>query len=327
MSNLHASELPDDDPGDVVDISVAIPCLNEAENAAAIAEAVGRELTAAGVTYEMIFIDNGSTDGTVDIIKGLCALDPRIRLIVNNRNYGQMRSPTHAIYQGVGRAVIGISADFQDPPELLGEIIARWRAGAKIVLGVKRSEDALAPIRWGRRLGYAFLNRYGDYPVVPGATGFGLYDREVVDCLAAWREPEPFFRGMLVESGFALSTVPYHRPDRAGGQTKNNLGTIIAFGLSGLASSSKALLRVPMMIAVWTMALAGLTAAGVIAAAVGGWMSWAYLLAVPVEVAFAILFLFLGLLGEQVRLISERTRNTPLVIEKERVNFPPARGG
>ena len=165
----------------------------------------------------MVFIDNGSTDGTIDILKGICAADPRIRLIVNNRNYGQMRSPTHGIYQTTGAAVVAISSDFQDPPELIGQFIERWRAGAIIVLGVRQSEKQSPLMRSIRAIGYGFFERFGDYRVIPGATGFGLYDRRVVDTLKQWRDPEPFFRGMLVESGYRLETIPYHRPGRAGG--------------------------------------------------------------------------------------------------------------
>lgn len=307
-----------------VEISAVIPCFNEAENAAGIAAAVGGALAAAGVTYEIIFIDNASTDGTVEIVKGLCAADPRIRLIVNNRNYGQMRSPTHAIYQATATgAVIGICADFQDPPELLGEFIERWRNGAAIVLGVRRSESTSTLLKIVRAVGYGFFERFGDYRVIPGATGFGLYDRRVVDCLKTWRDPEPFFRGMLVESGFPLETIAYDRPKRAGGVSKNSLATLFAFALSGLAGSSKRLLRAPIYLAMVIAATCLLTFLVAAVLAVLGRSPWSALGWAVGQGAFAILSLFLGLIGEQVRLISEMVRNTPLVIERERVNFPP----
>ncbi len=305
------------------EISVVIPCLNEAENADAIAAAVGAQLEAANATYEIIFIDNGSTDDTVAIVKRLCQSDPRIRLIVNTRNFGQMRSPTHAVYQTSGDAVIGISADFQEPPELIGDFIARWRAGATIVLATRASEKMSPLLRLVRAIGYGFFERYGDYRVIPNATGFGLYDRRVVDCLRKWRDPEPFFRGLLAETGFPIETIPYHRPDRAGGASKNNFWSLVSFGLSGLTSSSKFLLRLPIYISFLVIAAAFMTFVIGCALGVLGRSPWSFFWASIVEVGFALVFLFMGLIGEQVRLIYEIARLTPLVVERERVNFPP----
>lgn len=311
-----------------IEISVVMPCLNEEDNVAAIAEAVSDQLTGAGVTsFEIIFIDNGSTDRTIEILRAICAADPQVRAIINNRNFGQMRSPTYGIYQASGRAVIGMCSDFQDPPALLGELIARWRAGAKIVLGVRRTEKTGALLGWVRRAGYNALAKVGDYKVIPGATGFGLYDRAVVDCLSQWREPEPFFRGMLVESGYALETIPYDRPGRAGGRTKNNWATLLSFALSGLASSSKSLLRIPLLLGLLSALPLGLCLAGAVIQALRGAPATGFLIAALVEFNFALLFLAVGLIGEQVRLLAERSRNTPLVIERERINFPDLSAG
>jgi len=305
-----------------IDISVVIACLNEADNAAAIAAAVLVELRKADVSYEIIFIDNSSTDGTIDIVKALCAGDERIRLIVNNQNFGYMRSPTHAIYQASGEAVIGMCADFQDPPELIGELIARWRAGTKIVLGVRESERTSPAMRLLRAVGYGFFARFGDYRVIPNATGFGLYDRAVIEVLKRWRDPEPFFRGMLVESGYSLETIAYHRPSRAAGKTKNNFRALLSFALTGLASSSKNLLRAPIVLSMFTFLIGAIAAVWAIVAAVLGFRSWHLVFLALGLLTVGLIFFFLGLIGEQVRLISQTIRNVPLVIEKERVNFP-----
>ena len=307
---------------EVIDISVLIPCLNEAENVEAIAAAVASELRAAGESYEIVFIDNGSDDGTAEIIKGLCGRDGRIRLIVNNRNFGQMRSPTYGIFQTSGRAVIGLSADFQDPPGLIGEFIRRWRAGVPIVLATRRPENTSMMLRLIRAVGYWFFARFGDYRVIPGATGFGLYDRAVVECLRAWRDPEPFFRGMLVESGFAIETIAYDRPERAGGVTKNNLATLSSFAISGLANSSKKLLRVPIYVSFILFSFGIVFVCVEIVSSFTRRQSGYTVLLLFIDFAFAILFFFIGLLGEQIRLISETIRNVPLVTEKERINFP-----
>ena len=300
------------------DISVVIPCLNEEDNVESITAAVVRELERMETSFEIIFIDNGSADRTEQLLRSICARESRVRVIFNNRNYGQMRSPTYGIYQASGRAVIGMCADFQDPPEMLGAFIERWRAGAKIVLGVRKLTRA-SPVA---AIGYALLTRIADYRTIPGATGFGLYDRAVVRALAKWREPEPFFRGMLVESGFRLETLEFNRPGRVGGVTKNNFYTLFSFSLSGLASSSRTLLRLPLIVGIVTFApaLGGLM--GAAAAPFFGASPWPYLFVGLLSIYFAVAFVAIGLLGEQIRLIAERTRDTPLVIERERINFP-----
>lgn len=307
------------------ELSVVIPCFNEAENVRGIVAAVTAEAQRHAASHEIILIDNNSTDGTRDLMRQLCAADPRVRAILNNRNYGQMRSPTYAIYQAAGDAVIGMGADFQDPPAMIGEFVRQWRAGAQIVLAQRRSERTSWLLGATRKHGYRFLARFGDHPVVPGATGFGLFDRQVVDTLARWNEPEPFFRAMLVESGFRLAVVPFDRPERAAGESKNDFAALFAFALSGLAGSARSLLRLPVILSFWAGAAAlALLLAAVIAALLGG-SAWALLAATAVTGMFAVLLLFLGLIGEQVRLISERTRGVPLVIEAERINFPADR--
>jgi glycosyltransferase involved in cell wall biosynthesis len=307
------------------ELSIVIPCFNEEENVRAICAAVTAEAIRHVRSHEIILIDNCSTDGTRALMRALCAEDPRIRVILNNRNYGQMRSPTYAIYQAEGEAVIGMCADFQDPPALIGDLVRQWRAGAQVVLGQRRSERNSLVLRVTRDLGYAFLRRFGDYPVIPGATGFGLFDRAVVDALAAWNEPEPFFRGMVVESGFRLAVIPFDRPERAAGETKNDFGTLFSFALSGLAGSAKSLLRLPILLSAYVFAFVLLLLISTVAAwALGG--PALLLLGATVALAmFAVLLLFLGLIGEQVRMLAERTRNVPLVIEEERLNFPAGR--
>ncbi|WP_447725257.1 glycosyltransferase family 2 protein [Sphingomonas koreensis] len=308
------------------ELSIVIPCFNEAENVRNIVAAVTAEAGACTASHEIILIDNDSTDGTRDIMRELCAADPRVRAILNNRNYGQMRSPTYGIYQANGAAVIGMCADFQDPPAMIGTFVAQWRAGAQIVLAQRRSERTSWLLGLTRKYGYRFLARFGDHPVVPGATGFGLFDRKVVDTLARWNEPEPFFRAMLVESGFRLAVVPFDRPERAAGESKNDFAALFSFALSGLAGSAKSLLRLPVILSFWAGGAAFALLLAAFAAALLGGPGLGLFIASVVTGMFAMLLLFLGLIGEQVRLISERTRGVPLVIEAERINFPVGRG-
>lgn len=304
------------------EVSVTIPCYNEEANAAQIAAAVIAELETVTDSFEIIFIDNASTDRTVEIIRTLCADDPRIRLIVNTRNFGQMRSPTHAIFAARGHAVIAMCADFQDSPELLPGFVQRWRAGADIVLGVREKGRSTFVFGSLRRLFYWISRKVGEYPIIPNATGFGLYDRKVVDVIAAMKEPEPFFRGMLVETGYNIEIITYPRPGRLRGVSKNNFVTLLDFALSGLASSAKNLIRLPFFVAAICGLLTGISLVGAVATLVLGGSALPWLVAGLIELQFALLFGFLGLIGDQVRLTSERTRGTPLVIERERVNFP-----
>lgn len=304
------------------EISVVIPCYNEEDNAAAIAAAVIAELEPITESFDILFIDNASTDRTVEIIRGLCRSDGRIKLIANARNFGQMRSPTHAVFEARGRAIVGICADFEDPPTMIPQFVEKWRAGTQIVLGVSNAQPTSRLHSWLRQTYYRFTERFGDYAVIPNATGFGLYDRKVVRAIETLREPEPFFRGMLIETGYSIETIAYDRAMRRGGRSSNNFFNLLDFALSSLASFSKKLVRVPLYIGACLGLIAGLMVLGtpLVWAMRIDLVGWAF--ACAIELQFALLFIFLGLMGDQVRLISERTRQTPLVFERERLNFP-----
>jgi glycosyltransferase involved in cell wall biosynthesis len=304
------------------EVSVVIACRNEEDNAEAIAAAVIVQLEPVCASFDIIFIDNESDDRTVEIVKGMCARDPRIRLIVNTRNFGQMRSPTYGIYQAGGRAVISMCADFQDSPALLPEFVRRWRAGTDIVLGVRESEKSGVMLSFTRDLSYAMQRRFGDYPIIPNATGFGIYDRRVVESIRALNEPQPFFRGLLVETGYSIETIPFQRLQRKGGKSNNNFFTLLDFALNGLAGSSKNLLRAPLYVGFFIGLLTMICLLGAMIAAFTGRSVELWLFAAMLEGQFGLLFLFLGLLGVQMGLVSDRTRNQPLVLERERINFP-----
>ena len=310
-------------PVEQPEISVVIPCRNEEENAGPIAAAVIEQLDKVTSSYEIIFIDNGSTDRTAEIVRALCAGNSRIRLIVNTRNFGQLRSPTHALFQARGKAIIGLVADFQDPPELSPEFVERWRNGADVVLGVSETKKVSPLFAAVRSMSYTLQRKFGDYPIIPHATGFGLYDAKVVRAIASLKEPEPFFRGLLVETGFQIETIIFKRPPRAAGRSKNGFFALLDFALSGLAGSSKGLLRVPLYVSFIVFLATVVTSIGAVYSIVVGANARMWMFATLLELQFGLLFLFLGLLGVQVRLISDRTRGTPLVIERERVNFPP----
>lgn len=302
-------------------VSVVIPCRNEEGNVREITAAVNAQLEPLHVDWEIILIDNESTDRTVALARELCAADKRIKLIVNTRNFGQVRSPAHAIFAGRGDVVIGLCADFQDPPELLPRFIERWRAGVPIVLGGRDSEQTL----WWKaifgRLYYKFVSRFADVPGIPNATGFGLYDRKVVDLIRSLNEPEPFFRSLLVETGYALEVIKYERPDRRAGRSNNNFFNLVDFALASLSNSSRRLLRLPFFVGIVSIMVAALFGVAALAAVILGHSAALLGIAALAQMNFGILFLFLGLFGDQIRLISERQRGMPLVVERERINF------
>ncbi|KKW94082.1 glycosyltransferase family 2 protein [Sphingobium chungbukense] len=310
-------------PSATPEISVVIPCLNEEENAAAIANAVTKQLEPLTDSFEIIFIDNGSTDGTAAIVRNLCARDARIRLIINTRNFGQLRSPAHALFQARGRGIIGIAADFQDPPELIPELVQRWRAGTDIVLGVSETKKTSPLYSSLRKLSYDLQRKFGDYPIIPNATGFGIYDAKVIRTIRELNEPEPFVRGLLIETGYTIDTVAFKRPDRAAGRSKNGFFALLDFALSALAYSSKGLLRAPLYFSFIAFAATIVSMLGAAWSIVWAQNPRMWMFAALLEFQFGLLFLFLGILGVQVRLISDRTRGMPLVIERERVNFAP----
>src|SRR5438270_2722119 len=303
------------------ELSTVGACYNEQDNVEAMYGALTGQASAAVSSYEIIFIDNKSSDRTRELLRQICDRDDRVRAIFNNRNYGQMRSPTYAVYQANGRAVLALCCDFQDPPSLIPQMVAQWRAGAQIVLGQRRSEKTSLLLGLVRRCGYAFFRRFGDYPLIPGATGFGLYSREVVDQLAKWNEPEPFFRGMLVESGYRMAVIPYDRPQRAAGASSNNYGALLNFALSGVGGSAKGLLRLQLIFSIYLCGFAGVLGVATTLRFIFHGYSPALLILTFVVGLFAVMLLSLGLIGDQVRLLAERTRNVPLVIEEERLNF------
>jgi glycosyltransferase involved in cell wall biosynthesis len=309
---------------DCPELSIVVPCYNEEANVVAMYEAITAEAEKHAASHEIIFIDNKSSDRTRELLREICDRDPQVRAIFNNRNYGQMRSPTYGIYQAKGRAVVALCCDFQDPPALIGDMIAQWRAGAQIVLGKRRREKAGLILTVVRKAGYALFNRFGDYPLIPGATGFGLFDRAVVDMLATWNEPEPFFRGMLIESGYRLAVIPYDRPGRAAGQSSNNYSALLNFALSGVGGSAKGLLRLQLIFAIYLCLFAGVLAVATVLRFIFHGYSPALLILTFVVGLFAVMLLCLGLIGDQVRLLAERSRNVPLVIEEERLNFAAA---
>ena len=301
------------------------PCYNEELNVEVLYERVRTVFERLGRnSYEHVFIDNASTDGTLDRLRNLAERDKRVKVIVNTRNFGHIRSPYHALLQCRGDAVIVIASDLQDPPELIPEFVEKWEAGCKVVLGVKATSEDPALMFAIRRLYYALIDWLSDEPQVRDSTGFGLYDQSFVQVLRSLADPYPYFRGIVTELGFSYATVPYAQQRRAKGVTKNNWYTLYDIGIQGIMNHSKIPLRLATMLG---LASAGLSLVAAVAYLVMKLVFWYDL---PIGIAPIIIgmffvasvqLLFLGVLGEYIGSIYTQVRNRPLVVERERINF------
>lgn len=307
-------------------ISVVTPCYNEEGNVAELHQRVRAAMAAIdGVAYEHIFIDNASTDGTVRLLREIAAADRNVRIIVNARNFGHIRSPYHAILQASGDAVMLIVADLQDPPELIPQFVRKWREGNRIVVGVKSQSGESQVMFAIRRAYYGFLARIGEHALVQNFTGFGLYDRQVIEALRELREPYPYFRGLISEVGFEPVQIEYVQPVRRRGITKNNFYSLYDMAMLGITSHSKVPLRLATMGGFLLSLVSFGVAVGYLIVKLLFWSSFSIGLApllIGLFFLFSVQLFFIGLLGEYIATIHTRVMNRPLVTEKERINFP-----
>jgi glycosyltransferase involved in cell wall biosynthesis len=306
-------------------ISIVTPCFNEEENVDDLyqqVKAIFNQLPQ--YKYEHIFIDNASTDKTISILKNLALKDKNVKIIVNSRNFGHIRSPYHGLLQANGDAVILIVADLQDPPELIKEFIQRWEDGSKIVIGVKPKSEESRLMFAIRRLGYYWINRIADVKLIKNFTGFGLYDKKVIQTLHAYDDPYPYFRGMIADIGFDIAEIPYNQPKRKRGITKNNFYTLYDIGMLGITSYSKIPLRLAAMGGFILSAVSLLMSIVFFIAKLVFWSSFNVGMA-PVLIGLfffsSVQLFFIGLLGEYIGSINTRVMKRPLVVEKERINF------
>jgi glycosyltransferase involved in cell wall biosynthesis len=305
-------------------ISIVTPCYNEQDNIEELYQRICQVMAGLPYDYEHICIDNASTDQTVSKIRALAAADTRVKLIINARNFGHIKSPYHAILQARGDACILIASDLQDPPEMIGEFIQKWEAGFKTILAVKPESEESALMFFARKTYYRLITRIADVPLVQNATGAGMFDRVVLDILRKIDDPYPYFRGLLCEIGFPIATVPFVQPRRQRGITKNNFYTLYDIGMLGITNHSKIPLRLMAMSGFVLSFLSLLVACGFFIAKLLFWNSF-QLGTAPILIGIfffgAIQAFFIGVLGEYIGSIHTQVRKMPLVVELERVNF------
>ena len=305
-------------------ISIVTPCYNEEDNIEELCQRVAKVMAAQPYDYEHICIDNCSADGTVSKIKEIAAHDKRLKLIVNARNFGHIRSPYYGILQSSGDACVLIASDLQDPPEMIAEFIKKWEQGYKIVLAVKPESEESQLMFGLRKAYYRLIGRISEVPLVENATGAGLFDRAVIDILRSIQDPYPYFRGLLCEIGFPIALVPFKQPKRLRGITKNNFYTLYDIAMLGITNHSKIPLRLMAMSGFLIAFLSLLLALLFFVAKLVFWDSFQLGIAPTIIGIFffgAIQAFFIGVLGEYIGSIHTQVRNMPLVVEMERVNF------
>lgn len=306
-------------------ISIVTACYNEEENIAEVYRQVkGVFAKLPDYHYEHIFIDNASRDRTVEILKTIAAEDRNVKIIINSRNFGHIRSPFHGLLQTKGDAVISIVADLQDPPEMIFEFIKKWEEGFKIVVGVKKESDEARWMFWIRKFFYRLIGRLSEIRQIPNFTGFGLYDKRVMDILRQIDDPYPYFRGLICDIGFDIAEIEYNQPSRKSGKTKNNFYSLFDMALLGITNHSKVPLRLATMLGFFVSILSLFFALAYLIYKILFWDRFSLGVAPLVIGLFffsSVQLFFIGIIGEYVGSTHTQVLKRPLVIERERVNF------
>lgn len=312
-------------------ISVVVPCFNEEENVVPISEAIIKELEALEkYDYEIIFMDNFSTDRTREYLSNICEKNKKIKAIFNTKNFGQFNSPYYGLLQATGDCAILMCADFQDPVSLIPKFVDEWENGYKIVIGIKNKSEEKRIMYFLRSVYYKIIKKLSDVEQIEHFTGFGLYDRKFIEVLRSLDDPTPFLRGIVAELGFSRKEIKYTQEKRRAGKTHNNFYTLYDAAMLSFTSYTKIGLRLA-------------TFSGAIVAGISFLIGLIYLIlkllywdrfpAGTVPILIGIFFLgalqifFIGFLGEYILSINTRIMKRPLVVEEKRINFEEDRNG
>lgn len=307
-------------------ISVLIPCYNEVENVVPMSEAVTdileRELSK--YDYELVFIDNCSTDGTRDKLEEICAKNKKIKAIFNVTNFGQFNSPFYGMCQTTGDCTISMCCDFQDPVEMLPQFVKEWEDGYKIVSAIKTSSKENPFIRLLRTIYYKMIRNMSDVKMIEHFTGFGLYDKTFIDLLRQLDDPMPFLRGIVAEYGFKRKEIEYQQAKRRAGKTKNNFYTLYDAAMLSVTSYTKVGLRLATILGFISSGVSLLIALVYLILKLVNWYNFQAGYApmiIGIYVLGSLQLFFIGLLGEYILNINSRVIHRPLVVEEKRINF------
>jgi len=306
-------------------ISIISPCYNEVENIEEIYQRVKTVMSQyPQYEFEYLFIDNASTDGTNLKLKMLADLDKRVKVIINTRNFGHIRSPYWGLIQTSGEASIYLASDLQDPPELISTFIDAWEEGYKVVLAIKPYSKGNRLLHQLRKSYYSMLDGISDVTQIKDATGFGLYDRTVLNEIRSINDPYPYFRGLIAELGYEVKAIPFTQPRRLRGVSKNNFYTLYDVAMLGITSHSKVPLRIATFVGFALGISSVMVALVFLLLKLLFWDSFSIALA-PIVIGlfflFGVLLIFIGILGEYIGSIHSYLQRRPIVVEKERINF------
>ncbi len=305
-------------------ITVLTPTFNEKDNIRDLYLQIKNIFTEINYHYEHIVIDNASSDGTIPILKEIASKDQNFKVIINNKNYGHIRSPFYGLQQCNSDAVILMASDFQDPVDLIPRYIKEWENGNKIVLGEKITSSENNFKSFFRKLFYKFLNKISDIKLTNNTTGSGIFDRSVIDKIKNIADPYPYFRGLINEIGEEVKTITFNQPSRKAGLTKNNIFTLYDIGILGIVKHSRKPLRFMVLLGFVLSLISFTTGLFYLIYKLIYWDSFSLGLApiiVGIFLVSSVQIILLGLVGEYIGIILIHQRNMPLVVEKERINF------
>ena len=305
-------------------ISIVTPTYNEEDNIKKLCFDIAVEMKKLDYDYEHIVIDNKSSDSTISILKDIAKNDKKLKVIINSRNFGHIKSPVHGLLQAKGDAIILMSSDFQDPINLIEKFITEWKNGYAVVMAQKDTTDENYKKHFVKNIYYKFMKSISDVSLLTNTTGAGLYDRKIIEIVRSISDPYPYFRGLIPEITSNIKLIPFHQPKRLTGKTKNNLYTLYDIGVLGIVKHSKVPLRVTTFLGLIASLFSILVAATFFIRKLLNWDSFDLGIA-PLTIGLFLLasvqIFFLGFIGEYVMNILIQTRKLPLVIEEERINF------
>ena len=307
-------------------ISILVPCYNEEENVLPLSKAIVEELNKnlSNYDYEIVFIDNDSKDSTRPLIREICKRNPKIKAIFNAKNFGQFNSPYYGMLQTTGDCTILMCCDFQDPVEMIPQIVSEWEKGAKIVSCIKTKSKENPIMRFMRTTYYHIIKKMSSIDQIEHFTGFGLYDRDFIDVLRNLKDPTPFLRGIVAELGYKRVNIEYTQAKRRAGKTHNNFMTLFEAAMLSFTSYTKVGLHIVTITGMVISAISFCIALFYLFFKLLFWDTFSAGLAPLVAGMFffnGLQLLFIGFVGEYVMSINTRVMNRPLVIEDERINF------